>query len=264
MDRHPLLARSSLEVPRSFFGSVAAFCSSLNLFSSNASRTTPRTPTSVISRPFLSYLEATPSKAFEFMTAERHLAIACLKDEINELLNPDSVASSSYSIKSASSTSSLDYANDSGYSSLSSSSSASRDDLVAELGAKVTQLEKYSHKTDAFRRKERQLIRWLLARFEGYDKLYVEGLLAGRRIIWSQEDDERRMERIKGARYWESSITEARAYENRIREDLEGRMNIWLRKHKQKAHDEMVRHIGRMRRHDLRDAYLPLPSIWRP
>ncbi|BGO98944.1 tRNA A64-2'-O-ribosylphosphate transferase [Rhodotorula toruloides ATCC 204091] len=260
MDRHPLLARSSPKASRSFFGSVASFCSSLNPFSSKASPA--RAPTSV-SRPFLSHLEAKPSHAFEFMTAERHLAITCLKDEINELSHPESVASSSASSTSSSS-SLLDYANDSGYSSLSSSSSCSRDDLITELGAKITHLEKFSYKTEAFRRKERYLIGWLLARFEGYDKLYVEGLLEGRRIIMSQEDDERRLERIKGAKYWESSITEARAFENRIREDFEGRMNVWLRKFKEEAHDEMVRHIGRLRRHDLRDAYLPLPSIWRP
>ncbi|BGO88433.1 hypothetical protein NBRC10512_004538 [Rhodotorula toruloides] len=262
MDRHPLLASSSPNASRSFIGAVASFCSSLNPFSSKASPARP--PTSVISRPFLSHLEAKPSPAFEFMTAERHLAIACLKDEINELSHPESVASSSAS--SSSSTSCLlNYANDSGYSSLSSvSSSCSREDLITELGAKIAQLEKYSYKTEAWRRKESYLIRWLFARFEAYDKLYVEGLLEGRRIIMSQEDDERRLERLKGARYWESSITEARAFENRIREDLEGRMNIWLRKFKEDAHDEMVRHIGRMRRHDLRDAYLPLPSIWRP
>lgn len=55
------------------------------------------------------------------MTAERCLGIVCLKDGINDLSRTESVASSAASIASASSaSSSLDFVNDSGYSSVSS------------------------------------------------------------------------------------------------------------------------------------------------
>lgn len=125
-------------------------------------------------------------------------------------------------------------------------------------------MEKYSYRTDAFERKKTTLVRWLIERFDIDDKLFIVGREHGYRIIFAQEDVERRLERLHGAKYWERSITEARAYENRIREDLEGRMNIWLRQYREVEHAKMVRHIQRLRRQDLRDAYLPLPSIWRP